>query len=81
MVAIELEASIVDHRIDVRSLQLPATARHARLIVLLDDHEAVKPADDILAVARAARASFPHHNPTILTQEMQAQRDEWGREL
>lgn len=59
MTTVEIEADIVDHRIDIRSEQLPANAKRARLIVVYEEGAAEEAPVDILALARAARAAFP----------------------
>lgn len=38
-------------------------------------------APDILALARAAQASFPKQDSLVLQQEMQVMRNEWVRKL
>ncbi len=59
MTTVEIEADIVDHRIDIRSEQLPAHAKRARVIVVYEEEAAEEGPADILALARAARAAFP----------------------
>lgn len=82
MHAVEIEASIVDHRINVRSELLPASAKRARVIVLYDDvpEEAAEPAD-IMVLARAAQAAFPRQADDALTRDLADMRDEWDRPL
>lgn len=82
MHAVEIEASIVDHRIDVRSELLPASAKRARVIVLYDDvsEEEAEPAD-IMALARAAQAAFPRQADDALARDLADMRDEWDRPL
>ncbi len=82
MIAFEMEASIINHRISVASDLLPASARHAKVIVMYDEssveHDA---APDILALARAAQASFPKQDNLALQQDLLAMRNEWERKL
>lgn len=85
MAVIELDASIVDHRIDVRSLRLPASARHARIIVLVEESDAAGAAAEpgpaeVLALARAAQLSFPRVDADRLAGELAGLRDEWARQ-
>ena len=79
MQAIELEAQINDHRLDIRSDRLPRQGA-AKVIVLYDRTDAAA-AQDILALARAAQASFPRKAPEDLSEEMRQLRDEWERPL
>lgn len=81
MHAVEIEAAIVDHRIDVRSELLPASAKRARVIVLYEDvaEEETAPTD-ILALARAAQAAFPRQAGDVLARDLADMRDEWDRQ-
>lgn len=63
MIAFEIEAPIVNHRIDVSSDRLPAHVRRARIIVMYETSAMDVPSPDIVALARAARASFPKRGP------------------
>jgi hypothetical protein len=79
MNAVEIEAPIVDHRIDVRSDLLPASAKRARVIVLYDEQHAEAEPVDIVGLARAAQSSFPKVDAHALQQDMTAMREEWDR--
>ncbi len=81
MIAIEIEAPIVDHRLDIRSLLLPANADRAKVIVMFEETPARLPGADVLALARAAQASFPRQSSESLAQAMKEMRDEWSRDL
>jgi hypothetical protein len=81
MIAIEIEASIVDHRIDIRSELLPASASRAKLIVMYEEGQHAPTRVDVLALARTARASFPRRSAQALAQDLSGLRDEWSREL
>jgi hypothetical protein len=81
MSTIELETSIVDHRIDVHSLLLPASASKARVIVMVDE-EAEATTHDVIALARAARQSFTRRpDDAALHADLEQQREEWDRPL
>lgn len=80
MIALEMDASIINHRISVASDLLPASAKHAKVIIMYEESGVEKDAaPDILALARAAQASFPKQDSLVLQQEMQAMRNEWER--
>lgn len=80
MIALEMDTSIINHRISVASDLLPVSAKHAKVIVMYEESCVEKDAaPDILALARAAQASFPKQDSLILQQEMQAIRNEWER--
>ncbi len=81
MIALEMESSIINHRISVASELLPASARHAKVIVMYEESSVEEAASDILALARAARACFPRQDNTAMQQEMLAMRSEWERKL
>lgn len=82
MIALEMEASIINHRISVASDLLPASARHAKVIVMYDESSVEQDAaPDILALARAAQASFPKQDNIALQQDLLAMRSEWERKL
>lgn len=82
MIALEMEASIINHRINVASDLLPASARHAKVIVMYEEASVDKDAaPDILALARAAQASFPKQDNLELQQDVLAMRGEWERKL
>ena len=80
MVAIEIETAIVNHRIDIQSDLLPASAQHARVILMYAETRAAPASVDILALARAAQAKFPKMVPEALADEVAALRGEWSRE-
>lgn len=81
MIALEMESSIINHRISVASDLLPARARHAKVIVMYEESSVEDDAaPDILAVARAAQASFPKQDNLALQQDMLAMRSEWDRQ-
>ena len=81
MTTVEIEADIVDHRIDIRSDQLPAHARRAKVIVVYEEEPAAEGAADILALARAAQAAFPRRPPEMLMREMAELSNQWDRRL
>jgi hypothetical protein len=61
---------------------LPASAKHAKVIVMYEESSIENDAaPGILALARAAQASFPKQNALALQQEMLAARNEWERKL
>lgn len=79
MIAIEIETSIVDHRLNIRSDLLPASADRAKVIVMYEQARADTGPMDILALARAAQASFPRRATQALTQDLADLRGEWSR--
>jgi hypothetical protein len=82
MIALEMEASIINHRVSIASDLLPASARHAKVIVMYEESSVEKEGTpDILALARAAQASFPKQDNRALQQDMLAMRGEWERKL
>ncbi|MDD5057833.1 MAG: hypothetical protein PHQ60_08165 [Sideroxydans sp.] len=82
MIALEMEASIINHRINVASDLLPASASHAKVIVMYEEANVATDAKpDILALARAAQASFPKLDNLELQREIQVMRGEWERKL
>ena len=58
MIAIEIEAPIVKHRIDFNSELLPSNIAQAKIIVLYEDPSVPATSTDVLALARVVRASF-----------------------
>lgn len=81
MIAVEIEAPIVNHRIDFTSARLPLNIEHARIIVMYEEPVSKRSGPEIVALARAARASFPKSDPDQLREEFAAMRTEWaGRE-
>lgn len=82
MIALEIEASIINHRINVASDLLPASAKHVKVIVMYEEANVDKDAaPDILTLARAAQASFPKQDNLKLQQEVASMRGEWERKL
>lgn len=53
MIAIEIEAPIIDHRINIMSDQLPSQSRMAKIIVMFEKEDADVPASGVLAHLRA----------------------------
>jgi hypothetical protein len=78
MIAVEIEAPIVNHRIDFSSDKLPPNIAQARIIVMYDEAATPRQAPDVVALARAARASFPKCDPQQLRDEFATMRSEWG---
>jgi len=76
MIAIEIKAPIVNHRIDVSSDQLPSNVGQARIIVMYEEAAAVATTPDIVALARAARNSCPKGDPRELRDEFDALRSD-----
>ena len=82
MIALEMEASIINHRINLVSGLLPASARRAKVIVMYEESSVDNDAaPDILALARAAQARFPKQDDLELQQDVLAMRGEWERKL
>lgn len=79
MIAVEIEAPIVNHRIELSSDKLPSNVAQARIIVIYDAASSREAATDIVALARAARASFPRRDRQALRDEFAAIRSEWDR--
>jgi hypothetical protein len=77
MITIEIKAPIVNHRIDVSSDRLPSNVGQARIIVMYEEASAASAKPDIVALARAARESFPRRDPKQLRDEFDAMRPEW----
>lgn len=77
MIAVEIEAPIVNHRIDFSSDKLPSNVEQAKIIVMYEEASAETGKADIVALARAARASFPRRDPQQLRDEFTAMRSEW----
>lgn len=77
MIAVEIEAPIVNHRVDFSSDKLPSNIAQARIIVMYDEVAADAQTRDVVALARAARASFPKRDPQQLQDEFAAMRSEW----
>ena len=53
MIAIEIEAPIIDHRINIMSDQLPSQSRMAKIIVMFDKEDSEIPTQGVLAQLRA----------------------------
>lgn len=53
MIAVEIEAPIVDHRISITSDRLPAQSRMAKVIVMFNEDDSEVPAQGALARLRA----------------------------
>jgi hypothetical protein len=84
MHAIEIETPIINHRIEISSQLLPASAARAKVIVMFDDDPPAAAAPvhgDVLALARAARQQFPQSDPAELMRTLEQQRSEWDRPL
>jgi len=82
MIALEMEASIINHRISVSSNLLPSSAKHAKVIVMYEESNVEKNiTPDILALARAAQKSFPKQDNLTLQQDMLTMRSEWERKM
>jgi hypothetical protein len=83
MIALEVEARIVNHRIEIDSDRLPQNAARAKVIVLYEEDTATdhpkQEESDPIALARAARASFPKVDRKVLEADFAALRDEWER--
>ncbi|MFZ4539250.1 hypothetical protein [Propionivibrio sp.] len=80
MIAVEIEAPIVNHRIDFSSERLPSNIVQAKIIVMYEEPSAGEQNSeniDIVALARIARASFPKRNSKQLHNEFHAVRSEW----
>jgi hypothetical protein len=80
VIAVELETSIVNHRLDIVSNLLPSNVQSARVIVMYDEPGAasVAPANDVLLAARRAQACFPKVDAQALQGDLAALRDEWA---
>ena len=79
MIAIEIMAPIVNHRIDVSSDRLPSHVEQARLIVMYDEACAAPETPDIVTLAHAARESFPRRETRQLRDDVDAMRSEWDK--
>lgn len=77
MIAVEIEASIVNHRIDFSSERLPPNIAQAKIIVMYEEPSGPSPRPDIVALARTARASFPKRGSERSGDEFDAMRSEW----
>ena len=77
MIAIEIEAPIVKHRVEFRSARLPSNIEHAKIIVMCEEPSPACQSLDIVALARLARASFPKGDPKQLRNEFAKIRSEW----
>ena len=71
MIAVEIEAPIVDHRIDITSDQLPAQSRLAKVIVLFEEDDSKIPATQgVLARLRANPASIKEDGQPMKREEL-----------
>ncbi|HUW25391.1 MAG TPA: hypothetical protein VMW07_02575 [Gallionella sp.] len=71
MIAVEIEAPIVDHRIDITSDQLPAQSRLAKVIVLFEKEDLEIPAaQGVLARLRANPASIKEDGQPMKREEL-----------
>ena len=77
MIAIEIEAPIVNHRVEFSSARLPSNIEHAKIIVMYEEPSPACQGLDIVALARIARASFPQGDPKQLRNEFAEMRSEW----
>ena len=77
MIAIEIEAPIVNHRIAFSSELLPSNVVQAKIIVMYEDPTIPATNTDVLALASAARASFPKCDRIKLHDEFAIARSEW----
>ncbi len=77
MIAVEIEAPIVNHRLDFSSERLPPNIVQAKIIVMYEEPSAEARNSDIVALARAARASFPKRDSEQLRNQFHAMRSEW----
>lgn len=78
MIALEMESS----SINLASALLPARAKRAKVIVMYEESSVEdEVATDILAMARAAQASFPRQDDVALQHDMLNMRNEWDRKL
>jgi hypothetical protein len=80
MIAIELEAPIIDHRLDVTSLELPAHVTKARVIVLYEGLPEDKPITDIDGILARSRGILGNHSMDEIDAELSAMRNEWRRD-
>lgn len=80
MIAVEIEAPIINHRVEFSSDQLPTNIARAKILVMYDEESnAPSPREtDIVALARAARASFSGHESRQLDEEFATMRSEWN---
>ncbi len=77
MIAIEIEAPIINHRIDFSSDRLPLNIGQAKIIVMYDEPAVPAARSDILALAWAARASFPKCDLNKVHDDFALARSEW----
>lgn len=81
MITVEIEAPIINHRVEFSSDRLPAHIARAKILVMYDEESnatSLRETTDIVALARAARASFSSHDPRQLGEEFAAMRNEWN---
>lgn len=77
MIAVEIEAPIVNHRIEFSSERLPSNIAQAKIIVMYEEPCAEPRQLDVVALARAARASFPKGDAQQIRNEFATMRSEW----
>lgn len=80
MIAVELEASVLNHKIEVTSAKLPERAEKARVIVLYEAFGAktAQPLDDILEHSFGCLSRGK--SQAALDAEIESIRAEWLRE-
>lgn len=77
MIAVQNEAPIVNHRIDFSSERLPSNIAQEKIIVMFEEPIGNVHKPDIVALARAARASFPKGDLQQLHATFDEIRSEW----
>lgn len=77
MIAVQIEAPIVNHRIDFSSERRPSNIAQAKIIVMFEEPATKVSMPDIVALAWAARASFPKGDSSQRRAEFEATRSEW----
>ena len=77
MIAVQIEAPIVNHRIDFSSERLTSNIAQAKIIVMFEEPALNVSKPDIVALARAARASFPKGDSSQLRAEFETTRADW----
>lgn len=77
MNAIELEVPVVNHRLDLAHLQLPAHVTRAKLVVLYEEQPEQRPGVDIDGILARSRGVLGGHSMDEIDAQLQAMRDEW----
>lgn len=79
MIAIELEAPIIDHRLDVTSLELPAHVAKARVIIMYEGLSTDKPRvdRDIDGILARSRGILGNQSMDEIDAELKSMRNEW----